>query len=65
MGVPEIAAFLTHLPVTEIVVASTQNQAFSSLLFLYHHILEIDLDDRIDMLRARTSRYLPTVLTPK
>jgi integron integrase len=65
MGVPEIEAFLTHLAVTENVAASTQNQAFSSLLFLYHHVLEIDLGDRIDVLRARTSRYLPTVLTPE
>jgi integron integrase len=65
MGIPEIEAFLTHLAVTENVAASTQNQAFSSLLFLYHHVLEIDLGDRIDTLRARTSRYLPTVLTPE
>jgi integron integrase len=65
MGVPEIEAFLTHLAVTENVAASTQNQAFSSLLFLYHHVLVIELDDRIDALRARTSRYLPTVLTPE
>jgi integron integrase len=65
MGVPEIEAFLTHLAVTENVAASTQNQALSSLLFLYRHVLEIELDDRIDALRARTSRYLPTVLTPE
>lgn len=65
MGVPEIEAFLTHLAVTENVAASTQNQAFSSLLFIYRHVLEIELDDRIDALRARTSRYLPTVLTPE
>jgi Phage integrase, N-terminal SAM-like domain len=55
MGVPEIEAFLTHFAVTENVTASTQNQAFSSLLFLYRHVLEIELDDRIDALRARIS----------
>jgi Phage integrase, N-terminal SAM-like domain len=38
MGVPEIEAFLTHLAVTENVAASTQNQAFSSLLFLYRDV---------------------------
>jgi integron integrase len=64
MGVPEIEAFLTHLAVQENVTASTQNQAFSALLFLYRHVLEIELDERIEMLRARRSRYLPTVLTP-
>jgi integron integrase len=65
LGVPEIEAFLTHLAVKENVAASTQNQAFSALLFLYRHVLEIPLDDRIDALRARPSRYLPTVLTPE
>jgi integrase len=64
-SVPLGKAFLTHLAVTENVAASTQNQAFSSLLFLYHHVLEIDLGERINALRARTSRYLPTVLTPE
>jgi hypothetical protein len=63
-SVPLGKAFLTYLAVTENVAASTQNQAFSSLLFLYQHVLEIDLGERINALRAKTSRYLPTVLTP-
>jgi integron integrase len=65
MAVPEIEAFLTHLATVENVAASTQNQAFSALLFLYRHVLQVPLDDRIDALRARRSRYLPTVLTPE
>jgi integron integrase len=65
MGVPEIEEFLTHLATTENVSASTQNQAFSALLFLYRHVLQLPLDDRIEALRARRSRYLPTVLTPE
>jgi Phage integrase, N-terminal SAM-like domain len=32
MGVPEIEEFLTHLATTKNVSASTQNQAFSSIL---------------------------------
>jgi site-specific recombinase XerD len=39
MAEPEVEAFLTHLPVDEKVTASTQNQAFSALLFLYEHVL--------------------------
>ena len=35
MGADEITAFLTHLAVKDKVSASTQNQAFFSLLFLY------------------------------
>jgi len=64
MSVPEIEAFLSHLVVSELVTASTQNQAFSALLFLYRHVLDISLDDKINALRARESRYLTTVLTP-
>jgi integrase len=31
----------------------------------FSHVLQIPLGDRIDSLRARRSRYLPTVLTPE
>jgi len=64
MGKVEIEAFLTHLAVKEQVAASTQNQALSALLFLYRHVLEQALDFNIDAVRAKRSRYLPTVLTP-
>ncbi len=63
MGVPEIEAFLTHLAVQEHVAASTQNQALSALLFLYRAVLFLPLDERIDAVRAKPSRKLPTVLT--
>jgi len=63
MGVPEIEAFLTHLAVQEHVAASTQNQALSALLFLYREVLLLPLDARIDAVRAKPSRKLPTVLT--
>jgi integron integrase len=63
MGAPEIEAFLTHLAVKLKVAASTQNQAFCALLFLYRHVLRQELDLSIDAVRAKKSRYLPTVLT--
>jgi integron integrase len=62
MGRPEIEAFLTHLAVNERVAASTQNQAFSAILFLYKEVLCLELAD-INALRAKPSHYLPTVLT--
>ena len=65
MGVPEIEAFLSHLAVEGNVSASTQNQALSTLLFLYKHVLKQELDDRIDAIRAKRPTYLPTVLTPE
>jgi site-specific recombinase XerD len=49
MGVSEIEAFLTHLAVEEHVAASTQNQALSTLLFLYREVLGKDLERPIDL----------------
>ena len=63
MGRAEIEAFLTHLAVDLNVAASTQNQAFSALLFLYRDVLHKDLDGPIDALRASKPKRLPTVLT--
>lgn len=37
-----VRAFLTHLAVNERVSASTQNQAFNALLFLYRKVLKIE-----------------------
>jgi integron integrase len=63
MGAPEIEAFLTHLAVHKRVAASTQNQALSAVVFLYRHVLHQDIGGQIDAVRAKQSRYLPTVLT--
>lgn len=58
-----IRAFLTHLAVEEHVAASTQNQAFNALLFLYRHVLQIELPLIEGVVRARPSRNLPVVFT--
>ena len=63
MGEKEIETFLTHLATTKRVAASTQNQAFSALLFLYRNVLKKDLPHSIDAVRAKRSKHLPTVLT--
>ena len=62
MSAAEVETFLTHLAVNEHVAASTQNQAFSALLFLYREVLKKDLGP-IDALRAKKPKRLPTVLT--
>ncbi len=59
----EIEAFLTDLATVGKVSASTQNQAFSALLFLYNHVLHKELSIRIDSVRAKRSNHLPTVMT--
>jgi hypothetical protein len=62
MGIEEVQAFLSHLAVVKNVAASTQNQALSAPLFLYKVVLDQELEP-VDALRAKKSRYLPTVLT--
>mgnify|MGYP006303478233 CR=1 FL=1 len=62
MGAPEVEAFLTHLAVEGNVAASTQNQALCAILFLYNNVLNQELG-KLDAVRAKRSKYLPTVLT--
>ncbi|MBU2228608.1 MAG: phage integrase N-terminal SAM-like domain-containing protein, partial [Proteobacteria bacterium] len=50
---PEINQFLTHLAVKEKVSASTQNQALSALLFLYRYVLDREIGDFGEVIRAR------------
>jgi integron integrase len=63
MGGKEIEAFLTHLARDGHVAASTQNQAFNAILFLYRNVLQVELP-QIDAFRARRPRRLPVVLSP-
>lgn len=62
MGVAEIEAFLNDLAVNRHVSASTKNQAFSALLYLYQQVLEMELP-RVDALRARRPERIPVVLS--
>lgn len=58
-----VRAFLTHLAVNEHVAASTQNQAFNALLFLYRQVLRMESPNIQGVERARRSRKLPVVFT--
>jgi integron integrase len=55
--------FLTHLAVKGNVSASTQNQAFNALLFLYRQVLHMESPQIEGVERARLSRKLPVVFT--
>jgi integron integrase len=63
MGAPEITAFLSWLATTRQVSASTQNQALSALLFLYRHVLRIEVDKIEQVARARLPHRVPVVLS--
>jgi integron integrase len=60
----EITEFLTHLAIEKRVAASTQNQAFAALLFLYQQVLDRKLDfiDKVE--RVARPAKLPVVFTP-
>ena len=63
MGAAEVRAYLTHLAVQKRVGASTQNQAFSALLFLYRDVLHQELTGLADTPRAKRPIRLPVVLS--
>jgi integron integrase len=63
MGPPEVRAFLTDLANRRRISASTQNQAFSALLFLFREVLGQSLEELDDTPRARQPTHLPEVLS--
>ena len=63
MGAAEIEGFLTHLAVERKVAQSTQNQALNAIIFLYREILNIELKEPINAIRAKKPLRLPVVLT--
>jgi site-specific recombinase XerD len=63
MGSPEISRFLSELAVRGRVAASTQNQAFNALLFLYREVLHQEMGPLDSVERARRPARLPVVLS--
>ncbi len=61
-GEPKVEQFLSDLAVNGQVAASTQNQAFNALLFLYREVLHQPLED-IQAVRANRPVRVPVVLT--
>lgn len=60
-GADGVRRFLTHLAVEKQVSAATQGQALAALLFVYR-LYGLELGN-LDIVRARKSTCLPTVLT--
>lgn len=60
-GANGVRSFLTHLAVEKQVSAATQNQALAALQFVYK-LYGMELGD-LDIVRAKKSTWLPTVLT--
>jgi integron integrase len=65
LGKPEIERFLSHLACNRNVASATQNQALNAILFLYKHVLDVSMEGKIEAVRSRKPKRLPTVLTPE
>lgn len=59
----DLRAFLSYLAVERRVSGSTQNQALNALVFFYRHVLDKDLSEQLDSVRAGVKRRLPVVLS--
>lgn len=59
----DVKEYLTYLAVKCKVAASTQNQAFNSILFLYRHALKMEFGILNGVPRAKKSLYIPMVLS--
>jgi site-specific recombinase XerD len=63
LSMEDVKGFLTFLAVKKKVVASTQNQAFNALLFLFKHVLEKKFEQIEGVVRAKRKPYIPVVLS--
>jgi integron integrase len=63
MGAREIEAFVSYLATDRGVSASTQTQALSAVLYLYKHVLEIEIGWIEGISRAKRPQRVPIVLT--
>lgn len=63
ISVHDVKAFLSFLAVKREVSASSQNQAFNALLFLFRHVLGKDFGKVEGVVRAKRKPYIPVVLS--
>jgi len=59
----DVKGFLSFLAVTKKIAASSQNQAFNALLFLFKHVLEKEFGKVEGVVRAKRKPYIPVVLS--
>lgn len=59
----EVSAFLNYLANKENVTASIQNQALAALIFLYKHILQVEIGGTPAFSYVKKPKRLPVVLT--
>lgn len=63
LDMDDVKGFLSHLAVNKQVAASSQNQAFNALLFLFKHVLQKEFSKVEGVVRAKRQPYIPVVLS--
>ncbi|WP_051284448.1 integron integrase [Desulforegula conservatrix] len=63
MGKNEIEAFLSNLATDLKVSSSTQRQALNAIIFLYRQVLDIEVSDQLEPIKARKYNRPPVVMT--
>jgi integron integrase len=63
LGHGDLVAFLDHLAREQRVAASTQNQALCAIVYLYRHVLGLNIEGEEGHTRARRPKRLPQVLS--
>lgn len=63
LTIDDVKAFLTWLAVEQGVSASSQNQAFNALLFLFRHVFDKEFGKVDGIVRAKRRSYIPVVLS--
>lgn len=63
LGALEIGQFLSQLATERAVAASTQNQALAALTFLYREVLELEMPELDEFVRAKRPVHVPVVMS--
>ncbi len=63
LSMDDVKDFLSFLAVEKEVAASSQNQAFNALLFLFRHVLEKAFEKVEGVVRAKRRPHVPVVLS--
>ena len=63
LSAESVRTYLSYLANGRDVATATQNVALNALLFLYREVLDTDLDNFSDFVRAKRARRLPVVLS--
>lgn len=63
ISTPDFKNFMSHLALNQRVSASTQNQAFNAILFLFRNVLGKETGDLSNSVRAKRGLRLPVVFS--